>query len=66
MKTAQEKLDWIKARLAEGRTVYLSTYTRATVIKARHLPQIRARDGNLEVQHGRRWLNHNFSGITAR
>lgn len=33
--TAQKKLEWIKARIAEGRTVYLATYTRVTSIKAK-------------------------------
>lgn len=63
---ANTKLDWIKARIAEGRTVYLSTYTRATAIKAKHLPQVRVRDGHLEVQHGKAWLNHDYSKITAQ
>ena len=30
--TAHEKLTWIEDRLAEGKTVYICTYTRATKI----------------------------------
>ena len=63
--TAEQKLEWIKARIAEGMTVYLSSYTHVTKIKAKHLPQVRAHNGHLEVQHGRRWLSHNYSKITA-
>lgn len=66
MATATAKLDWIKARIDEGRTVYLSTATRATKITRRHLPQVRERDGHLEVQHGNRWLCHDFSRISAQ
>ena len=66
MSTATEKLEWIKDRIAEGRTVYLATALRVTSIKAKNLPCVRVRGENLEVQHGRKWLNHNWSRISAR
>lgn len=63
---AQAMFDWIKARLAEGRTVYLSTYLRTTAVKAKHLPMIRVRNGALEIQSGRRWLDYTYTKVTAR
>jgi hypothetical protein len=63
---ASKKLEWIKEQISAGRAVYLSTYTKATMIKAKHLPQVRVRDGHLEVQHGKAWLNHDYSKITAQ
>lgn len=63
---ATKKLEWIKARLAEGRTVYLTTHTRSTKITSKNLGQVRIRDGHLEVQHGKRWLIHDYSRLSAR
>ncbi len=63
--TAEMKLEWITARIAEGRTVYLTTATRVTKIGRRHLAQVRVRAGHLEVQYGRRWLNADWVKITA-
>lgn len=62
---AQAKLDWIKARIAEGRTVYLTTYLRATKIQAKHLPMVRVRGNTLEIQSGKYWLDYNGARLTA-
>ena len=63
--SADIKLTWIKDRLSEGLTVYLSTAHKHTKITTKHLPQVRSNNGALEVQHGRQWLNHNYSRISA-
>lgn len=62
---AQKKLDWIKAQVAAGKTVYLSTHTKATKITAKYLDAVRVKNGNLEVRHGGSWLDHNYSKISA-
>jgi hypothetical protein len=65
MNVATRKYEWIKEQINAGRTVYLSTYTGATKLQAKHLPQLRVRGDNLEVQHGNKWLNHNYSKLSA-
>jgi hypothetical protein len=62
---AETKLTWIKERIAEGRTVYLTTYLRATKITAKHLQLIRVRNNALEVCHGKKWLDYNGARLTA-
>ena len=62
---AQNALAWINARLDDGLTVYLTTYTKSTALKAKHRDMIRVRGKCLEVQHGRHWLDHSGSKITA-
>lgn len=67
MNTATTKLEWIKARVAEGRTVYLATATRVTKIGAKHLGMVRVNGDRLEVLHGKQgWLNHNLSRLSAQ
>ena len=64
---ADVKLEWIKARLSEGRTVYLSTSLRYTKITTKTLDLIRVKNGVLEVRHGKQgWLNHNHSRLSAQ
>lgn len=63
--TAETKLEWITARIAEGRTVYLTTALRVLKIGRRQLAQVRVRGGHLEVQCGRRWLNCDYVKISA-
>ena len=62
---AQKALVWINARLDDGLTVYLTTYTKSTALKAKHRNMIRVRGTRLEVQHGHHWLNHSGSKISA-
>lgn len=64
--TPQDKLNWIQERIAEGRTVYLSTTTRHTLIRAKHLPLVRATDKALEVCNSGTWINHNYSKLSAQ
>ena len=66
MSNAQAKLDWIKARIAEGRTVYLSTQMRAYKITAKHLAQLRVRGNALEIQSGAKWLDASYTQISAQ
>ena len=65
MSQAAVKLEWIKARIAEGRTVYLSTYLRSTKITAKHLHMVRVNGDALEIQHGKKWLNYNGARLEA-
>ena len=66
MNAAEQKMEWIKARIAEGRTVYLATQMRVTKITAKHLPQVRVRGNALEVQSGKQWLDYSYTNLTAR
>jgi hypothetical protein len=66
MNNAQEKLDWIKARIAEGHTVYLATQLRVTKIAAKHLPLVRVRGNALEIRCGSRWIDYSYTRISAR
>jgi hypothetical protein len=67
MATAQQKFEWITARIAEGRTVYLSTQLRATKITAKHLDAVvRVRGNALEVRNGSRWIDYSYTSISAR
>lgn len=61
----EAKLAWIKAQIAAGRTVYLSTAYRATKITAKHVDLIRVRGNALEVKHGKRWIDYSYTQITA-
>ena len=62
---AQRKLAWIVERLNAGRTVYLSTAYKSTKLTRKSLAIVRARGENLEVAHGKQWLNHNYSRLSA-
>lgn len=52
---ARKRLAWIAARLGEGRTVALTTYTRQTRYKAKHLDMFKATKHGLYVQRGKNW-----------
>lgn len=52
---ARQRIAWIKARLAEGATVQLTTYTRATRYTAKHAEMFRATKTGALVQRGKRW-----------
>lgn len=62
---AELAYQWIIARLSEGRTVYITTHTRSTAFKAKHRDMIRVRNGCLEAQYGRQWVDIGFTKITA-
>lgn len=63
---AEAKLKWIHERIAEGRTVYLSTALRVTKLTKKHLAMVRVKNGALEIQHGKRWIDYSFTKITAQ
>ena len=66
---ARQKLAFIRANLAAGRVVYLSTYTRHTKFSPRHLPDLdkffRTTKTGLYVARGKNWDNCDGSAITA-
>lgn len=48
---------WVMARLAEGRTVSMTTRLRVTQIKPKHADLVRLRNGHCQVLHGKKgWL----------
>ena len=63
--TARRKAAWIKARVAEGRTVYLVTYTKATKITAKYLSAVEARPSGLYIKQGHVWNNCDGSALRA-
>jgi hypothetical protein len=62
---ARRKLEWIKARISEGRTVQVTTYTRATRYTQKHLDMFRATKTGLLVQRGKSWDCLDHSKLTA-
>jgi hypothetical protein len=67
MMTTGEKIHtWIMERLAEGRTVYATTYLVQIVIKPKHAAMVRLANGHCEIQRGKRWDSINGAKITAR
>ena len=73
-KNGAKKLAWVEERLAEGMTVYLTTYTRATKItrrnwerfKASGNPILKAGKGDaLLMVEGRRYVDASYSALRA-
>lgn len=60
--------DFIKLHTDAGRTVYIKTATRITIIKAKHVAAglIRVRNGHVEVVRGKHWDSVNFCSFEAR
>lgn len=54
--TARRKAAWIAARLAEGLTVYVVTYTKATKLSAKHADSIKATKSGLYMRSGKSWI----------
>ena len=52
---ARKKVAWIKAQLAAGKTVQITTYTRATRYTAKHAEMFKATKGGAYVQRGKAW-----------
>ena len=63
---AEKIYSWIMARFDEGRTVYVTTYTRCTAYKPKHRTMFRVKGSHCEVQHGKYWDSINFCKITAQ
>ena len=72
--TAQTKLDWIIARITEGRTVYVTTALRSTAIspktfnnwasKGTDIVKV-GKDGSLLMAEGRKYVNIDYCKISA-
>lgn len=52
---ARKRIAWIQTRLAEGMTVQLTTYTKATRYTAKHATMFRAARDGAYVQRGKYW-----------
>ena len=63
---SERKHVWIKERIAEGRTVYLSTALRVTKLTAKHLHLIRATPSELQVKHGGKWIDYSYARLSAQ
>ena len=73
-KKGAKKLAWVEERLAEGMTVYLVTYTRATKITQRNWKRFEA-SGNpilkvgsgdaLMMVQGRQYVDASYSALRA-
>ncbi len=67
-------LTWIEARIAEGRTVYITTYTRSTKITpktfnrfaAAGTPVFKADKNSTYMIHGNSYVCIDFSKVSAR
>ena len=57
--------EWIKARHAEGRTVYAATSLRVVKLAPKHASSVRLHGEHCEVQRGKRWDSINWCRITA-
>ena len=62
---ARRKLAWIAQQTAAGRTVYLTTYTRSTAVKTKHLDMLRATKSGLLLKRGKAWDCIDGCQITA-
>ena len=65
MHTASKRIAWIKARLAAGDDVYVSTYLRATKYQPKHADMFKAFKNGAYVQRGKSWDCIDFCKITA-
>ena len=73
MKSPADKLEWITARLAEGRTVYLGTAMRCTVIKPKTWaaweragrPLVRVHGGSLQMIERNAYVCADYCNLTA-
>lgn len=55
---AEARYAFIVKHATAGKTVYLHTALRITVVKKKHLPQVRLHNGCLEIQCGNRWIDY--------
>ena len=66
MTTGQKIYNWIKERTDEGKTVYITTYTRCTKIQKKHMSYaLRVKGNHCEMVRGKHWDSINFCKITA-
>lgn len=55
---AARRYAFIVEQANAGKTVYLQTTMRTTVIKKKHLPWVRVKNGALEIRCGKRWIDY--------
>ena len=60
---ARKHVAWIKAQLAAGRIVQLTTYTKAMGYDARHADMFRATKAGAFVQRGKSWDCIDFTNL---
>lgn len=53
---ARKRIAWIKAHLAAGHTVQLTTYTKAVRYNAKHADMFMANKGGAWVKQGSSWV----------
>ncbi len=66
MSRGQTIYNWIKARHAEGLTVYCATYLKTIAIAPKHAALVRVHGEHCEVARGKHWDSINWTKITAR
>ena len=57
---------WIKARLAEGQSVYVQTQLRTTVIKPKNADLVRSHKGHCQIARGKKWDIIDYTRVSAR
>lgn len=62
---ARKMISAIKKHLAEGRTVYVSTMTKATKYSAKHIDMFKASRSGAYVQSGNKWLCIDFCKVSV-
>ena len=65
MHKARKLVAWIKARLAAGDDVYVSTYLRSTKYQPKHADMFKAFKNGAFVQRGKNWDCIDGCKITA-
>ncbi len=63
---AVTKLNWVKSRIAEGKTVFFSTSMRIIKITAEHLAFVEARSNGLFVRFGKSAVCVDYCKLSAR
>lgn len=69
MTTAAEKMDWINARAAEGRTVFVHSMTRIWKLTPKTVKAgwaLKVNGSDLLMASGKRWVCINFNGLSAQ
>ena len=62
---ARQRVAWIKAQLAAGRIVQLTTYTKATSYDARHADMFKATKTGAYVRRGKSWDCIDFTNLQS-
>jgi hypothetical protein len=60
-----QRVAWIKAQLAAGRIVQLTTYTKATSYDARHADMFKATKAGAFVRRGKSWDCIDFTNLQS-